>query len=293
MSESFRVNSKRCKEDFVVYDDVREWFKKGTKKTPRAWTIRTGIKADDPNYVHLQTKYNNFEKKKTKVRKNWISKKVNLKYREKYGCGTKKSLFTKPFPPEVRRLKSYYIHDNGGRPFLVFVKGQTELHIYRIPSNVVIENYDNLKKNHYNQLVKTYKTKKIWIGNQKTKDCCDGWNPRNSRGNSILAHLGKNKYLWIGIQINEFETPQNDVIEKYFSMIGNNDVPYPVALGKKFVYYDGISYLPRTAFKDWKMTDADWELSHGIYYDHDEARKLSANVKAKKVPKYKIIQKRL
>jgi hypothetical protein len=46
-------------------------------------------------------------------------------------------------------------------------------------------------------------------------------------GNSILLHITGTRYIFIGIYIYEFESPE-PIIE-YVSPIGNNDVPYPFA----------------------------------------------------------------
>lgn len=40
--------------------------------------------------------------------------------------------------------------------------------------------------------------------------------------------------MFIGAKIYEFE--MEDEVEHYFSMVGRNDVPYPLILGKKNVY---------------------------------------------------------
>ena len=56
------------------------------------------------------------------------------------------------------------------------------------------------------------------------------------KGNTLLIEKTKNKYLHIAGDILEFEPPDGDVIEKYFSGLGNNGVPYPYAVGKKNTY---------------------------------------------------------
>ena len=56
------------------------------------------------------------------------------------------------------------------------------------------------------------------------------------RGNSILLQTGKNKYVYIGDGIRSFTTKNGDVIKKYYSPVGNNEVPYPYAIGDKYVY---------------------------------------------------------
>ncbi len=56
-------------------------------------------------------------------------------------------------------------------------------------------------------------------------------------GNSILCCLGDNEYLSVGCSVEKFTTPDNDEITTYYSVVGNSDVPYPVAIGGKYVYF--------------------------------------------------------
>jgi hypothetical protein len=54
------------------------------------------------------------------------------------------------------------------------------------------------------------------------------------------------RYVHIGCGAFAFEARRGDRIESYASPVGNNDVPYPFALGRKYVYYllDQVT-LPR------------------------------------------------
>lgn len=54
-------------------------------------------------------------------------------------------------------------------------------------------------------------------------------------GNSILLHLDDLRYVYIGSEIYEFTAKEE--ITKYYSPIGNNDVPYPVAISKNYIYF--------------------------------------------------------
>jgi hypothetical protein len=62
---------------------------------------------------------------------------------------------------------------------------------------------------------------------------------KHFEGNSILVHLAKigekNYYLFVGDTVVEFEI--DDTIVEYYSQVGNSDVPYPVAVGKNYVYF--------------------------------------------------------
>jgi hypothetical protein len=97
------------------------------------------------------------------------------------------------------------VHDNGGRPFQI-----------KITPNVleVLE----LKDDKYKHLMNIRNYVNLWIG----EDECD---KDFSYGNSLLVELPRNKYLFLGMEIVSFTL--NKKIKKYFSPVGNNDVPYP------------------------------------------------------------------
>ena len=142
--------------------------------------------------------------------------------------------------------KAYFTHDNGAKPFCVLVHG----------------NHVDIEENETGKLIKSYKVKNIHYGvsgaDQKTK------------GNSIVLDLGHNKYLFIGHKIYEFK--MDDAVDKYFSLIGNSDVPYPVLLGKENVYFmlDHM-YVPRSEFEI-KMTPKMWEDAYSYYYGYIDAK---------------------
>lgn len=116
----------------------------------------------------------------------------------------------------IKSKKIYYTHDNGGRPFKIEVKNK----------KAFISMYDT-------KLSKTkdfYKPKieisfiNIFIG---------------SKGSSVLLQIKSDKkdrykYLFIGHNIFSFYTMEK--IQKYYSPIGNNDVPYPFVLSKTKIY---------------------------------------------------------
>ena len=153
--------------------------------------------------------------------------------------------------------KTYFTHDNGGRPFMVVVNGNN-VDIYTYSKDFSFDR--KLEKKDYNVLVKSYKNvKKIFIGKSIKGDDMYASFPNNPAGaakaglgNSILLNLSGNKYVFIGEFVYEFDTP--DHIEEFYSMIGNSDVPYPVAVGEKNVYFliqkGNYGYLSRDHFED-------------------------------------------
>jgi hypothetical protein len=75
----------------------------------------------------------------------------------------------------------------------------------------------------------------VFVGKKSPKGGYDGLKPKEAEGNSILLQLGS-KYLYIGSELFEFTPVKGDTIEKYYSDIGNSDVPYPYAVGKTHMY---------------------------------------------------------
>lgn len=163
-----------------------------------------------------------------------------------------------------RGTKSYLIHNNGTRPYRVEVSGLT-VEIYK--EDPVTDS----------KLLKTLKVKEIHVGKYQGSF---------GLGNSILLDLGGKKYIHIGFTIYEFM--MEDDFEAYYSLIGNSDVPYPVLLGSKYVYFMlDYKYLPREIFKA-KMAAKDWEDAYQYYYgyiDYETGEQGQDKEKARKINK--------
>lgn len=130
--------------------------------------------------------------------------------------------------------KKYFTHDNGGRPFMVVFNGNN-VDIYTYSSNFNFER-DFLRDHHYHQHIKSYKNiHKKFIGKSIKGDDATNLPSSFGLGNSILLKITNKKYVFIGSFIYEFEP--EDEIKEYYSMIGNSDVPYPVGIGEKNVYF--------------------------------------------------------
>lgn len=131
-------------------------------------------------------------------------------------------------------MKSYFIHDNGDKPFLVTISNDKKnVFIYKRKND-----FDRpFEKSDYVILVKKYTPQKVWIGvsvkSEMTK-FSKGYGAKYN-GNTILLQITKKKYIFIGNYIGEFTT--NIEIISYYSPIGNNDVPYPYAIDKENKYY--------------------------------------------------------
>lgn len=101
--------------------------------------------------------------------------------------------------------KIYKIHDNFGRPFKVEIDKDIKI-------------FANDETNKLILVLKKYE--EIFIGKPD--------------GNSILIKLSVHRYIYIGYIIYSFSIP--DEIISYKSPIGNNDVPYPYAIGTRYTY---------------------------------------------------------
>ena len=107
--------------------------------------------------------------------------------------------------------KSYFIHDNGDRPFLVVID-KKNVNIYKVPKkiydvnlgNILNSNYEDLSKNksNYSELIKEYKNvKQIFIGKSSEKSKMaksSGGYGKNFDGNSILIEIKDKQYCYIG-----------------------------------------------------------------------------------------------
>lgn len=105
------------------------------------------------------------------------------------------------------------------------------------------------------------------------------WNEEESRirisiddffkGNTLLLFNGMNKegdyeYTNICEKITSFSTP--DKILKYYSLIGNNDVPYPIMVGKKYVHMLECGSAPIEVFS--KFTELQMLDASSYFYGH-------------------------
>jgi len=196
--------------------------------------------------------------------------------------------------------KAYYIHDNGGRPFKVIVD-KNKVSIYKNTTEYPEEEL-------YDGLVKTLNVKEVFVGKSSGNSYMSDHTPSKAKefiGNSILLEVSAKKYMYIGTEVYMFET--EDKIESYYSLVGNNDVPYPIALGTENVYFMlDHTYVKREMVTFPKMKDVDWEGAYAMYYGFrdpvsgniteamkDEKKKVNLEQHAKKMKGVHIVQKRL
>lgn len=185
--------------------------------------------------------------------------------------GKHKKIVCKPLhdKPASKSKKSsggkYLVHDNGGRPFMVWKSGSSTVGIYKksqkyydLPDEArekVLAKIGTMTKL-YTHLIKQYNNvKKVFPGRD--------YSGYSEHGNSILLELPLGKYVYIGDSIYEF-TSQEPIL-KYYSWLGNNDVPYPVALSKNYAFFmlDKV-YVARNEFPK----GIDWSDAYSAFYGH-------------------------
>ncbi len=81
-------------------------------------------------------------------------------------------------------------------------------------------------------LLNIKKFKGVWVPDGFTHD--NESHRYSFKGNSILVKLDDDKYIYIGESIFKFKA--KDRIINYLSPVGNSGVPYPYAVGEKYLY---------------------------------------------------------
>lgn len=147
-------------------------------------------------------------------------------------------------------MKSYEIHDNGGRPFRVDIQGNN-VSIWKNMNEYDIVNGKFTTIEHPPKQILQFTADNVFVGKKSPKGGYDGLRPKQAEGNSILLQVGE-KYVYIGSEIYQFSPVKGDTIEKYYSDIGNSDVPYPYAVGKTHVYLMLDKVAVNTTYFDMK-----------------------------------------
>lgn len=177
--------------------------------------------------------------------------------------------------------KVYITHDNGQRSFKVSInKG---IDVYK--STISDEETFDIHILHLDE--KSYESYFIGDQNPDTTDSAH-LGKKFFKGNSVLVHIKGRTYLYIGERIYYFNVPKNEVIQFYFSDIGNNDVPYPVALSGKYAYF----MLDQTRVHTSKFRpDIVWSQAYSDYYGHVKSPSYPEFHKIKRLSKkYKAVE---
>jgi len=126
-------------------------------------------------------------------------------------------------------LRKYFIHDNYSRPWLVKIEN-SHASIYKQDYDESADKYvPQLKKPVYESAIQTV------MPGKKSKTNREVWES-GFVGNTLLLKLSEKQYVYVGGEIYRFDLIAGDKITAYFSDIGNNDVPYPYAVGEKYIY---------------------------------------------------------
>lgn len=263
---------------------TRKAGRKGPSESATKFSVGTQKKGNDGNMWEI-IKANNGVQRWKKVTNGKEKGKINVTRKK-----DKSSL----------KGTAYFTHWNGGRPIMVLVQ-KNNVHAYKYPDD--IEYKDKYTKDDYSIPITSFKSvKKVYIGNSVKGDDSNG-NKTFGKGNSILVHLSGKKYAFIGSGVFTFEIEKDDEFQNFYSAIGRNDVPYPILLGKRNVYFllvdNGYNYLPRDIeeFNDFPSKHS-WALdAYNVYYgDSSFNEKLSMKTmkkKHKKIKNQKVIQKEI
>lgn len=194
-----------------------------------------GIKSQQPGYMHTHRGLNWFEEAQTRIPN-------DAQPRESPGDDWISKFF---YNPAIRRLvadaaamparasgKAYRIEDNGGMPFVCYVRDDA-VSVFRVPTDGHIDSRDWQQQFEHQRLFYTeevctfYNPITVLIGVDESGD--------NAHGNSILVHVSGQTYTYIGLEIYSFDSP--DPVALYYSNMGNNSVPYPVAVTQRAVMF--------------------------------------------------------
>ena len=156
--------------------------------------------------------------------------------------------------------KEYFVHDNGGRPFRVEIDGM-KVSVYKNMDTFEEVNGKFKDISMPEKHLFDFTADEIFLGKKSPKGGYDGLKPKEAEGNTLLIRDGSN-YIFIGHDIYEFKPIKGDTIEKYYSDIGNSDVPYPYAVGKNHIYI----MLDKVA-----VEKSFFDLKSDIYHQYYEA----------------------
>ncbi len=124
-------------------------------------------------------------------------------------------------------VQTYKTRFNWAHPFTVTVT-PTRLSISENTWDEATEDYIPSKH------LYDYTYQKLWIG-EDLLHYGSTWEP-SWIGNSVLAQIGDNRYLYICDEICEFSMADGDSPVTYNSHINWDDIPYPVLIGKTHTY---------------------------------------------------------
>jgi hypothetical protein len=172
-------------------------------------------------------------------------------------------------------MRTFYTHDNGGRPFQLKIDSANKKIICNRASFD-----DDYGDRDYDSHVITMKYKKYFVGRDANYPGFDG--------SSVLVQRTERKYVYFGWKIYEFELEQGEKMKKFTSEVGNSDVIYAYAVSDRYVYL----FVEEVKIPIEDVESFFYDI-YGQYYNHSnnpEYKKLKQH--AKKI-RCRTIQKRL
>lgn len=172
---------------------------------------------------------------------------------------------TRALPGELPPRASghaYRIEDNGGMPFVAYVRSG-EVSVFRVARDRFVDPRDwtsSLEQNRqlFTEEVGTYPGH-VYVG----EDGACG-----EHGNSLLVQNG-DTFVYIGPEILRFTLPGASVVQ-YHSRMGNSSVPYPVAVMQDVAVFmlDHVS-VPRAALEE-RLPPEGWNDAYETFYMLEE-----------------------
>ena len=153
-----------------------------------------------------------------------------------------------------RAIKTYYTQFNGGRPFKItqtITKADSCVKVSK-----VADDFDFMrdpKARDFSQTVHEFHLRpngQLLVGKSPKSDMTATLRTYGKKydGNTILAVL-KNKLVFVGNEIYTFTLAPKEEIRFYTSPVGNSNVPYPLLVGTKNVYFLAEKkFLPYDSF---------------------------------------------
>lgn len=280
------VDPKECK-NIVAYEFPHHMFPHNMFP-PTFYRLVTGLPAG-PNGIYEFIDYNLRSKEPTVIPEG--SKKarggIDKKYQIDPICGSKKLLLSRKLLPTPTHTGAqiYKTHDNGARPFMVYITEST-VHVYVVPTDEYaipdlldsygqspfFDSYGQYRDWMYSKLVFECQLEQVWIGksNENEITAPGGGHGEDYDGNTILIKEKvtpppegwTHSYVLVGSSIARYRT--NDEIKSFVADVGNNDVPYPYARDIKGATYLFIEAVKMTNPLPPKYASDPYQF----YYDH-------------------------
>lgn len=185
----------------------------------------------------------------------------------------------------MSNIVEYLTHDNGGRPLKVSIyKDKKEANIFTFNKDDFNDFLKFPKKKDYITLIYKFYFEKVFIGRSLKIPMTEfsGGYGKKFTGNTILFQIKPKHYIFVGNNIFSFTT--NDNIISYFSHVGNNDVPYPYAIGEENVYFlSQHRYIKREDFPIEIKDNTNDDLYNYLYFEKLPNHKMNVKVLEKRI----------